>query len=357
VQIVLVDLLRSTNVQLDAVVGHSSGEIGAAYAAGYISASDAIRIAYYRGLHSVLASGNDGKLGAMMAVGTSAEDAIEVCDLPEFKDRISVAAYNSSESVTLSGDADSIQEAQMIFEEENKFARILKVNKAYHSHHMVPCSAKYIKSIQACDIQLQTPPHNASAWLSSVSEDPISTSLDELRDVYWNNNMLKPVLFSQAVEMAVAERGPFDLAIEIGPHPALKGPVIQTIKDLIGGESIPYCGLLSRGKNNIECFADALGFIWKMTNSTVVDFQSYDRLLVDGPNPSLLKNLPTYAWDYERTFWHESRLSKAFANKSGSVHDLLGTRSPDGTKEEFRWRNLVRLREIPWVNGHQCFRQ
>lgn len=48
VQIMLVDLLRLANVQLDGVVGHSSGEIGAAYAAGFLTARDAIIVAYYR---------------------------------------------------------------------------------------------------------------------------------------------------------------------------------------------------------------------------------------------------------------------------------------------------------------------
>src|SRR5204862_767415 len=75
VQIVLVDLLRSAGIKISAVIGHSSGEMAAAYAAGFISASDAIRIAYYRGLFAKLASGPEGQRGAMLAVGTSFEDA------------------------------------------------------------------------------------------------------------------------------------------------------------------------------------------------------------------------------------------------------------------------------------------
>ena len=74
VQIRQVELLRVAGIKFYAVVGHSSGEIAAAYAAGYLSAEDAICVAYYRGLYSRLALGSDGSPGAMMAIGSSAKD-------------------------------------------------------------------------------------------------------------------------------------------------------------------------------------------------------------------------------------------------------------------------------------------
>ncbi len=115
VQIMLVDLLRSANVHFDAVVGHSSGEIAAAYAAGYLTARNAIFIAYYRGLRCIHAVSPNGNVkGAMLAVGTSMEDATELCEMDEFTGRIIVAAINSSSSVTISGDEDAIEELQII---------------------------------------------------------------------------------------------------------------------------------------------------------------------------------------------------------------------------------------------------
>jgi hybrid polyketide synthase/nonribosomal peptide synthetase ACE1 len=96
VQIVLVDMLKLAGVKLNAVVGHSSGEIGAAYAAGFLSATDAIRTAYYRGLYASLAQSPNGAKGAMMAVGTSYEDALEFCELEDFEGRVQVAARNGA---------------------------------------------------------------------------------------------------------------------------------------------------------------------------------------------------------------------------------------------------------------------
>jgi hybrid polyketide synthase/nonribosomal peptide synthetase ACE1 len=130
VQIILVELLKAAGIQFSTVVGHSSGEIGAAYAAGYLSASDAIRIAYYRGVHLNLAQGKNGVPGAMLAVGTTFEDATSFCNLRKFRGKVCVAASNSATSVTLSGDLPSIEGMKLAFEEEKKFVRLLRVDKA-----------------------------------------------------------------------------------------------------------------------------------------------------------------------------------------------------------------------------------
>ena len=352
VQIVLVDLLRKAGIKFEAVVGHSSGEIGAIYAAGYISARDAIRIAYYRGFHAKLACGPEGKKGAMIAVGTSFEDAQELCELPYFEGRISVAAINSSASVTISGDADAVEETKIIFGDEKKFARVLLVDKAYHSHHMLPCSHAYIRSLKTCGIQVCCPTTSQTSWFSSVCDGGIEDANKRLEDVYWNDNMVNPVLFLQAIEKAFAAKGPFDLAIEVGPHPALKGPASLNIQGILG-ESIPYTGLLSRGKNDLEAFADGLGLLWTYLGDTSVDFDGFNRAISGGAQFKLLKGLPVYSWEHDRAFWHESRLSRTFRTRHEPVHELLGRRCPDGTKEQLQWRNLLSPKEVPWLSGHQ----
>ncbi|KAK3385176.1 hypothetical protein B0H63DRAFT_432919 [Podospora didyma] len=359
VQIVLVDHLRAANVRLAAVVGHSSGEIAAAYAAGYISAQDAIRIAYYRGyLLHLSASG-----GAMMAVGTTLEDAQALCELDDFVGRVVVAASNSPESQTLSGDSDAMEGVKIILEDENKFARFLKVDKAYHSHHMIPCTGPYVEALKniAVKVQSRQEGEHYPSWISSVYGEDIETvGTDSLGAEYWSRNMANQVLFTQAVEYAVGAKGPFDLALEVGPHPALKGPALQTIQ-AAAGLAIPYTGTLRRGANDIEAFAEALGSLWTFLGSKAVDFTALDKVSCGGGDfpPRLLKDLPTYAWDHERVYWHESRYSKAFRTNSQPPHQLLGTRVPDGTEKnnEVRWKNQLHPREVPWVLHHQVERQ
>ena len=349
IQVGLVDLLKSAGVRLHAAVGHSSGEIGAAYAAGLISATDAIRIAYYRGVHAKLAAGKAGQSGAMMAVGLSFDEARQLCNRPEYERRVTVAASNGPSTVTLSGDSDAIHEMKTYLDGDKTFARVLNVDKAYHSHHMAPCSEPYMRSLQACKIHAERP--GETRWISSVNPDH-SPSNDNLSAAYWLENLLNPVLFSQAIERAARNHGPFDAAVELGPHPALKGPATQTIKGM-ANDTIPYHGLLERGRSDIQAFSTALGFLWENFGSSGVQLGQYTESIL-GRQPVLLKDLPTYQWDHQQAYWKESRLSKNFRLRSAPVHELLGTQCVDNVEAcDLRWRNILKIDEIPWLRGHK----
>ncbi|KGO64902.1 Acyl transferase/acyl hydrolase/lysophospholipase [Penicillium italicum] len=354
IQVALVQLLRAANLKLTAVVGHSSGEIAAAYAAGYLNEEDAIRIAYYRGWSLQYATDQEGQKGAMMAAGTSFEDAKELCEMPTLQNRICVAASNSSASVTISGDADAIDEARDILEDEKKFARMLKVDKAYHSHHMLSCASPYIAAVRKCGVAIQRPPSGSATWISSVYGNNIDNVNDNLADTYWSNNMVKPVLFSQALTYAVGAAGPFDMALEIGPHPALKGPAMQTIRE-VSGQTLPYTGTLNRGKNDSEALSSTLGALWVALGDSVVDFAGFEMKAMQQQNniPRLIKGLPSYSWDHDRFYWHESRLSNTIRTEKEPFHSLLGVKCPDGTQNELRWRNYLHPREVPWLAHHQ----
>ncbi|KAL9115269.1 MAG: hypothetical protein Q9227_001063 [Pyrenula ochraceoflavens] len=356
IQIILVDLLREAGISFEAVVGHSSGEIAAAYAADYISACDAIRIAYYRGLHVHLAgeSNGYGKKGAMLAVGTSWEDALDLVELPAFKGRLSVAAHNSSASITLSGDNGAIVHAKKVFDEEKKFARALKVDIAYHSHQMLPSGDPYIQSLQECGIRVNNEPRVSCSWYSSVIPEkaPIEPT-EALKGVYWRDNMVKPVLFADAIKNAANDK--LNFALEVGPHAALKGPATQNILEV--RSPLAYSGALSRGEDDVEAFADALGFVWAQLGSNAVNFRSYEDLMSNGPPPKFVLGLPSYQWNHERSYWHESRQSKTIRSRTEPFHDLLGIVSPDSTNDNRRWKNLLKASEIPWLDGHRLENQ
>lgn len=344
-------MLHAAGITFAAVVGHSSGEIAAAYAAGFISAHDAIRIAYYRG-SCVQPAGS--QKGAMLAAGLSRDEAGDFINQPAFKGRLAVAAHNSTASVTLSGDADSILDAKKILAENKKFARLLRVNTAYHSHHMLACSAEYVGSLQTCGIRVNRDRSASTcAWFSSVypSETPMSP-VDELRDVYWRDNMTNTVLFADAVKNAVSG-GEINLVLELGPHPALKGPATQNISDVIPG-SIPYSGVLMRGKDDVEACSDALGFVWTQIGAEGVDFKSFeDTMTGQSRRPKLVVGLPSYQWDHTRPYWNESRIAYKRRQPNQRPHEILGSRCPDSNAHDMRWLNVLKLSELPWLEGHK----
>ncbi|KAH7139912.1 polyketide synthase [Dactylonectria estremocensis] len=356
VQLGLVNLLTAAGISFDAVVGHSSGEIAATYASGIITIQGAMQIAYYRGFHAKLATGPDGERGGMLAAGLSFEKATQFCSRPEFQGRIQVAASNAPQSVTLSGDIDAIKEAKEQLDADNIFARQLKVDTAYHSHHMQPCAGPYLESLLACDVELRAPKPGSCVWNSSVRGDAelLKRELSPLKGPYWVANMVQTVLFSQAIESSIWHGGPFDLALEVGPHPALKGPVEQTLKAAYG--SVPlYTGALKRGSSDVEAFSAALGITWAQLGPSFVDFSGFREAFYESqpPAPKVIKDLPTYSWDHEKDYWRESRISRRYRTGKDVGHELLGRRTPDDNDHELRWRNVLKLSEMPWVRGHE----
>ncbi|OHE98079.1 polyketide synthase/peptide synthetase [Colletotrichum orchidophilum] len=361
IQIMLVDLLRAAHVEFDAVIGHSSGEIAAAYAAGYLSARDAICVAYYRGLHCQYAASPNGPIkGSMLAVGTTFEDATALSEMEEFAGRVSIAAVNSSSSVTISGDKDAIEELQVILDDEKKFNRLLKVDQAYHSKHMLPCVVRYVEAMQQAGVTTQSHSSQCS-WFSIVYDgQPVSSSDVVLSNLYWAENMTSSVLFSAALGSALSASTEYRAVLEFGAHPALKGPASQTIDETLG-ESIVYHGTLFHGADAIQSVSASLGFVWSHLDVGAVDLDTYNTA-VGGKETkkerlNLIKGLPTYQWKHETKYWHESRTSRHISQRQQTSHSLLGHVSPDSAPHNLWWKNVLKPNEIDWLEGHKLQNQ
>ncbi|KAK8134957.1 PKS-NRPS hybrid synthetase psoA [Apiospora sp. TS-2023a] len=348
-QIALVDLLRAHGIEFHTVVGHSSGEIAAAYAAGRLTARDSILISYYRGKFARLAGGPNGEKGGMMAVGLSLFEALEFCQNPEFGGRLCVAASNAPGSVTLSGDLDMVHFARDRLAQQQKFARMLVVDTAYHSPHMIRPAAEYVKALQKCGIKpLPASGNNNVNWISSVGGLSGSGSVDP--DIgYWEDNMVSSVQFHDAIKTAITEHGPFDCAIEVGPHPALKGPTTQTAKSLNGG-ALLYSGVLDRIKDDQSALSDLLGFLWCHFGPGAI--QPTKHFGPPPPTMEILEDFPSYPWDHSQVHWRESRLSRQYHLKKSAPHELLGVRTRDDCEFALRWRNVLTINQVPWLKHH-----
>nr|ALQ32785.1 putative polyketide synthase [Fusarium babinda] len=352
-QIILVDLLYGAGIKFDAVVGHSSGEIGAAYAAGFISAHDAIRVAYYRGMHTKLAcSPNSNVKGAMAAIGIDAEEAEALLAEHSFQDRVAIAAYNSSSSLTISGDEDVIDQVIEILKAQSKFARRLKVDKAYHSSHMQACAGPYLDSLRQCQIQSLHPNSDLPQWSSSVESDLVMTP-ELCGSEYWVENMTKPVLFADGIASAIENIGTFDLAIEVGPHPALKAPAVDNLSE--HGITLPYIGTIARRKDDVEEFSSALGLIWTHLGAQSIHIDGFHKTMNgDIATNRVLKNLPSYPFNHRESYWAEPRISKSYKQLTTRPNPVLGMPSVSTTTtSEAQWRNILSPKEVSWLHGHK----
>jgi acyl transferase domain-containing protein len=126
VQIALVNLLRKWNILPSAVVGHSSGEIAAAYTAGALGMKEALLVSYYRGV----ATSELRRPGAMGAIGLGRNDLEGL-----LVGNTVLACENSGSSVTISGDSDDVEASldRVSRMRPGVLARKLKVDRAYHS--------------------------------------------------------------------------------------------------------------------------------------------------------------------------------------------------------------------------------
>lgn len=363
-QIGIVDLLASWSVRATGVVGHSSGEIAAAYAAGCITAAEAIAAAYFRGQ----AVSRNTRQGAMLAVGLGVDEALVGIEQQGMAGLVKVAAINSPRSITLSGDVEAVKTLSANLETEGVFNRMLKTGgNAYHSHHMAALGGEYqdmlsaglarIKELGFCNSDLRYP---QISWVSSVSPSRTSKAASETGPSYWRSNLEEPVRFSDALTGLVVptdrDRLPVNTLVEIGPHHALKGPVDQILKGL-GKATTRYTHSLKRGEDGQSSILQLAGALFGLNypvdlaavNSTD-DEVATGHVLVQG---CTVPDLPPYQYSYGPVSYHESRLSKEYRLRSVARHDLLGSKLPGSAKLRPQWRNILRVKDLSWLRDHR----
>lgn len=353
-QIATVDLLRSWGVEPLAVVGHSSGEISAAVCAGALTREAGWKVAYWRGrLSSEMAIKYPNLRGSMLAAGCSATRAQELIHQIT-AGKVQVACSNSPESVTISGDEAAIDEIDGILKANKLFSRKLKVENAYHSYHMTRIADEYLDKIIDCKTTTQAK-FNAR-MISSVTGKVMD--LKRLDPSYWIYNLVSPVLFSDALtQLAKGEdrrrrRGgeaTVDFLLEIGPHSALQGPIKQTLTS--GGfKNVAYDSVLKRGKDAAQTALEAAGNLFM--HGLDIDVNAVNQIHLESIGTPLV-DLPTYPWNHSKSYWSESRISKAHRFRAHNRVDLLGAPVPDVVASDPAWRHFLRTSEAPWIRDHK----
>lgn len=380
VQLALVTLFQSFKILPQAVVGHSSGEIAAAYTAGHLSAREALTIAYHRGFMAEAAKGQGLAPGAMLSVGLG-EDKAQPFLENLTRGNASIACVNSPQSVTISGDAAAVDEIASRITAFNAssdsavFHRRLTVDTAYHSHHMFSVAEQYrsrLEDVRAEPAELGSN-SNRIAFYSSVFGCLKSSGFGP---EYWVENLVSPVRFSDAVQsltttLAGAQHNIF---LEIGPHSSLAGPVRQCIPIADARKlSFEYLSVLQRKVDAVTSALTAAGRLFE--RGVDLNIAAVSALSRDAHRGVVLQNLPVYACtynssslflsrpgttnadsshsgDHSQKHYFESRISREYRNRREPYHDLLGVRATDATSIEPRWRHMIGLNALPWLRHH-----
>ncbi|KAI1460694.1 hypothetical protein F4805DRAFT_372476 [Annulohypoxylon moriforme] len=347
-QLAIIAVLESWGIKPRSVVGHSSGEIAAAYAAGLLDRAGAITAAFYRG-RAALNRKNEvpGDVG-MLAVGLGAEAANEFIE-KHGNGQAWIACFNSPNSVTVSGRIAALESVREAVTAAGHFARRLQVDLAYHSELMELIGEEYEHLLDVED-QFQPTEKSSSSGatlFSSVTESKRTTPTDAL---YWKTNMVSAVRFNGALKALLEDENAPNFLIEIGPSGALAGPVSQVLKSLpasVGGE-ITYTSSWARGADAGKALFDVAGRLWvsgaDIDMSVVNEYNGQNRVITD---------LPNYSWNHTTKYWHENAASKDWRFRKFVVHDLLGSKLLGSSWKNPTWRHRLNVANVPWVMDHK----
>jgi acyl transferase domain-containing protein len=353
-QIALIDLMRHWGLSPAAVVGHSSGEIAAAYALGALSAHDSLKIAFHRGrLAESVALVAPHLSGSMLNVGLSEQDVRPYLTLLGPEDVVVIGCVNSPTNVTLSGDTTALEKIEDALKQTEVFVRKLQVDNAYHSPHMKVISDTYLDSIRDISPVQST---GDTVMYSSVTGREIS-SLD-LGPSYWVENMTSPVQFVKALEnlsgsstKPTLNRRLQNIIVEVGPHRALQGPIKQFLKKQKDLEGTHYCSVLHRGEDAVKTSLEAMAVL--LSKGLSLDLPRLNSFWKESTTPKVLTKLPCYPWYHRKRYWHQSSQERSHLFPTAPRLDWLGAPMEDFNPLEPRWKNTLRISELPWLEDHK----
>jgi acyl transferase domain-containing protein/NAD(P)-dependent dehydrogenase (short-subunit alcohol dehydrogenase family)/acyl carrier protein len=322
-QVGLTALLRAQGVEPAAIVGHSVGEVTAAYVSGVLTLEDAVKVSYYRSQIQNKAAGR----GQMLAVGMDLEKCEELLELTE--NTVSIAAINSPTSITLAGESRSVQALSTYLSAVNIFNRLLKVEVAYHSHFMDELKAEVREKLADLKPALPKIP-----LYSTVTGESVKTVAYDAE--YWCDNIREPVYFAKAMKHLL--RDGHRLFLEIGPHPVLSTAIGEcSSENKITARNV---AIMKRGAPEQLTFK--LGLAGLYTAGYDLDWKR-----MYAGNEQYIK-LPTYPWQRE-IYWYEQNDSLS-DRISAPVHPLLDQRLRDPRPA---WQGALNHQFIPFLQDHQ----
>ncbi|CAN9190585.1 unnamed protein product [Alternaria alternata] len=355
-QIALVELLKGFHIAPVAVVGHSSGEIAAAYAIGALSLESACRISYHRGrLSGQLAA----QLAASMETGAMMSANLQEGQVRAYVDKylsdanIRVACVNSPSNVTLAGPEADVDALKRHLDDDRIFAQKLNTGIAYHTAVMNEMAQDYISCLD--DLVESTPGSCATLMVSSVTGQRV-TATDLCTAQYWADNLTSPVRFLDALQYLAIAAPKLDGIkaisdyIEVGPHGALRRPIKETLSQVPNYRTFAYVSVLSKLMSPVKTIMEVAGHLF--TRGYPVSITAVNRYTASSNLPMLLSDTPKYPFDRTQQHWFESRLSRDWRLRGAAPRSVLGIRVTDWNPLEPRWRKMLSTQEMPWIAEH-----
>ena len=335
----LTELWSSLGIRPDVVLGHSLGEIAAAYAAGVFSLEDGLRLAASRGA-LIGALPGEGAMAAVFAPASDVSAALDKHNAGSPGIGLCIAADNGPQQV-ISGPAGEISAILEHLEATGIRVARLRRSPAYHSAMIEPAMDDLERAISGLAF---APP--SLPFVSNLSGKTVAPS-EALDAAYWRQQMRAPVAFKACVD-TLAELG-VGAVIEIGPH-AVVGPmttlawpeaaravpaVVSSLRRPATGQEPPAPG---SGGGFVEAVAGAFDAGLPIRFDGLFAGESRRRIA-----------LPGYAFQRER-YWVETPKRR----RQGTGHPVLGTRH-DSASGEISFDTELFPSDPAWLGDHRVF--
>ncbi|MGW2599739.1 SDR family NAD(P)-dependent oxidoreductase [Streptomyces klenkii] len=340
-QLGLVGLLEEYGAVPAAVLGHSVGEVAAAYVCGALDLPAAARVVAERSRAQAATAGT----GRMAAVGLGEQEAAEA--IAGYGGRLEVAAVNSARDVTVSGEPGALRELGRELAARDVPFRELAVDHGFHSAAMDPVEEPLRAGLAGLVSREPRLP-----MYSTVTGGLVTAG--QLDAAYWWHNARRPVRFADAVGRAAGAG--LAAVVEIAPHPGLAGALNRIASDARSGSFLvvspvtrELCDGAAVRRAALRLLAAGSANGVHSTNSVngMNGMNGTDRWF---PRPGAVTDLPSYPWQRE-PYWHGT--PEHWVRTSGDgvlVHPLLGERAP---VLEPTWHTPVERTRTPWLADHR----
>ena len=337
IQCALVELFKTWGVYPDCVVGHSSGEVAAAYASGALSLADATRLVFHRATLQQRAAGS----GRMLAIGLDrlgVEELLDTLDVPFRLDgdravQVEIACENAPANTVICGREDKLRPVIDELDRSNLQYRLIPGNIAFHSRAMDTLEGDALEAFAFLDdisFDLDVP------FVSSVT----GVETRRLDSAYWWSNIRQRVRFAEAMETVKRDHRP-NAVLELAPHSTLQPLVAQCVEDMSPPPvSVPT---LMRDRDSRIGFLEAVGALFRI--GVPLDFAAqYPR-----PDP-IVHLLPGHPRDEQKTV--DDKLDDEFFLQQGEyAHGpLVGHRIPG---DHLLFEARLSERAFPWLAEHR----
>ncbi|XP_041481149.1 probable polyketide synthase 1 [Lytechinus variegatus] len=275
IQLGLFNLWTHWGVKPACVIGHSLGEVSAAYACGGMTLEEAVETIYIRSVEQGKLKGT----GSMAALRMTLEEARELCSKHE---RLYVAAINAPGSMTIAGNTQAIEQ---IAADNPTIAKQLRVQCAFHTPDMDPTEKTFKEKMEKV---VKTP--------AGVRNIPFYSTLTgaryegDFKTAYWWDNIRNAVEFQSAVENVLR-----DLECDMFLECAASATLLSSVNQIAKGSGVKIqLTTIASGQRNQDDRMCALRSLGNMHNNGVpLNWKNITR------DTAVYTKLPLYPWQHK----------------------------------------------------------